>query len=196
MDCCIRRTSHSTETMILLVTLLSVFCVITHGCPTILSKSAWGGRRGTCTTRLRTPVKNVIIHHTAGASCSSRPACIGQAKATQNFHINTNRWCDVGYNFLVGEDGAVYEGRGWTIHGAHAINYNSVSIGISVMGTFTKRAPNANALNAIKSLISCGVSKGFIRRDYILMGHRKVYKTECPGNELYKIIKTWPNFKA
>ncbi|XP_053330050.1 uncharacterized protein LOC128503881 [Spea bombifrons] len=181
--------------MILLVALLSVFCAITHGCPTIVSKSDWGGRRGTCTARLSTPVKYVIIHHTAGASCSSRPACIGQAKAEQNNNMNSSGWCDVGDNFLVGEDGAVYEGRGWNTRGDHAIDYNSVSIGISVMGTFTERAPNDNALNATKNLISCGVSKGFIRRDYILMGRRNVYKTEGPGNELYKIIQTWPNFR-
>jgi hypothetical protein len=34
-------------------------------------------------------------------------------------------WGDIGYNFLVGEDGNVYEGRGWTQVGAQTLNYNS-----------------------------------------------------------------------
>lgn len=40
-------------------------------------------------------------------------------------------WADIGYNFLVGEDGNVYEGRGWTQVGAQTLNYNSKSIGIN-----------------------------------------------------------------
>ena len=43
--------------------------------------------------------------------------------------MNTNGWDDIGYNFLVGEDGRVYEGRGWYRQGAHALNFNSNSIG-------------------------------------------------------------------
>ncbi|CAJ0933678.1 unnamed protein product [Ranitomeya imitator] len=39
-------------------------------------------------------------------------------------------------------------------------NYNSNSIGISVFGSFTSKNPNSAALNAVQSLISCGVSKG------------------------------------
>jgi len=72
---------------------------------------------------------------------------------------NTTEWWDIGYNFLVGEDGNVYEGRGWDIVGAHAKNYNAESIGITFIGTFTNRIPNSVAINAAKQLISCGVSK-------------------------------------
>lgn len=31
----------------------------------------------------------------------------------QNYHMDTKGWADIGYNFLVGEDGLAYEGRGW-----------------------------------------------------------------------------------
>jgi len=65
---------------------------------------------------------------------------------------------DIGYNFLVGEDGNVYEGRGWDTVGAHAKGYNTRSIGISFIGNFNYRKPNSAAINAAKQLISCGVS--------------------------------------
>ena len=29
----------------------------------------------------------------------------------QHFHINGNGWCDIGYSFLVGGDGNIYEGK-------------------------------------------------------------------------------------
>ena len=40
-------------------------------------------------------------------------------------------WSDIGYNFIVGEDGNVYEGRGWGIRGAHAgtSSLNEISLG-------------------------------------------------------------------
>ncbi|ESP01543.1 hypothetical protein LOTGIDRAFT_172642, partial [Lottia gigantea] len=33
-------------------------------------------------------------------------------------------WPDIGYTFVIGEDGNVYEARGWDIIGAHTYNYN------------------------------------------------------------------------
>ena len=38
-------------------------------------------------------------------------------------------WSDIGYSFLVGGDGKVYEGRGWNHVGAHTSGYNSEGIG-------------------------------------------------------------------
>jgi N-acetylmuramoyl-L-alanine amidase len=70
-------------------------------------------------------------------------------------------WSDIGYNFLVGNDGNVYEGRGWNRVGAQTYNYNSVSIGIAFIGNFNSHLPNGRALNAAKQLIACGVSQVF-----------------------------------
>ena len=44
----------------------------------------------------------------------------------QDWHINGNGWCDIGYSFLVGGDGNIYEGRGWDEIGAHTGGFNSV----------------------------------------------------------------------
>jgi hypothetical protein len=56
------------------------------------------------------------------------------------------------------------------------------------------RPPNAAALNAVRSLIQCGVSLGEISGSYQLTGHRNVGSTSCPGNSLYSEIGTWPNW--
>ncbi|MEE6512028.1 hypothetical protein FKM82_018929 [Ascaphus truei] len=181
--------------MLRLVALLIALCAVTHGCPTIITKSQWGGRTSTCKT-MPTPVPFVIIHHTAGTSCTTKSACITQVKGIQNYHMNSQKWCDIGYSFLVGEDGNVYEGRGWKTHGAHAPNYNARSIGISFIGTFTSRNPSTAAQNAAKNLIRCGVSKGYIKSNYILKGHRDVTATSCPGNTFYKTIRSWPRYQA
>jgi N-acetylmuramoyl-L-alanine amidase len=51
--------------------------------------------------------------------------------------MDTNKWDDIGYNFVVGEDGNVYEGRGWNAVDSHAVPYNRNSIGICIIGDFT-----------------------------------------------------------
>uniref|UniRef100_A0A8C3FIG5 Peptidoglycan-recognition protein n=1 Tax=Chrysemys picta bellii TaxID=8478 RepID=A0A8C3FIG5_CHRPI len=165
-------------------------------CPRIVSRSQWGARAPKNRVRLRTPVPFVIIHHTEGNPCTSQASCSRQVRGIQNYHMNSNGWSDIGYNFLIGEDGNVYEGRGWSTMGAHAKNWNHKSLGFSFLGSFSSRVPNNAALNAAKSLIQCAVSKGFLSRSYFLKGHRNVNPTDCPGNALYKVIRQWPRFKA
>jgi N-acetylmuramoyl-L-alanine amidase len=40
------------------------------------------------------------------------------------------------FSFLIGGDGEIFEGRGWSKVGAHAPNYNDKSIGICLIGSF------------------------------------------------------------
>ena len=105
-------------------------------------------------------------------------------------------WSDIGYSFLVGQDGNIYEGRGWHHVGAHTQGYNSRGFAASVMGSFMHRKPNDAALNAIKNLIQCGVSHGYITSTYSLYGHRDVGSTNCPGDALYQEIRTWPHYST
>lgn len=108
--------------------------------------------------------------------------------------MDTNGWSDIGYSFLVGEDGNVYEGRGWSNVGAHTFGQNSVAFAASMIGSFTSRLPNAQALAAVKGLIACGVQLGKITSDYRLYGHRDAGQTSCPGDALYNEIRTWPHY--
>ena len=102
----------------------------------IITKSQWGGRAAKSKTSLANGQAYAVIHHTAGAYCSTQSACITQMKNIQNYHMDSLGWADIGYNFLIGGDGQVYEGRGWNTVGAHATNWNSKSIGISFMGNY------------------------------------------------------------
>ncbi|XP_035313651.1 peptidoglycan recognition protein 1 isoform X1 [Cricetulus griseus] len=51
-----------------------------------------------------------------------------------------NRVCQA--CFLIGEDGHVYEGRGWHIKGDHTgPTWNPISIGITFMGNYIPKCP-------------------------------------------------------
>lgn len=101
---------------------------------------------------------------------------------------------DIGYNFLVGGDGSVFEGRGWLKQGTHTRGYNTDSICIALIGTFDKLEPSASQLNATKLLIEKGVAQDRLQQDYKLFGHRQFFATNSPGDQLYNIIQGWSHW--
>ncbi len=68
-------------------------------------------------------------------------------------------WCDIGYTWLVGEDGRGYEGTTPQYIGAHTGGYNSVGHAISAIGTFTNYRPNDAALMAVQHIIDCALDQ-------------------------------------
>ncbi|KAF4525890.1 hypothetical protein B566_EDAN015175 [Ephemera danica] len=72
------------------------------GCPNIVSRSEWNARPPTSTSPMSNPVPFVVIHHSAGASCTTQSSCTSQVQGIQNYHMDTNGWNDIGYSFLVG----------------------------------------------------------------------------------------------
>nr|XP_044994279.1 peptidoglycan recognition protein 4 isoform X2 [Jaculus jaculus] len=164
-------------------------------CPHIISRSAWGAREAHC-PQLTLPAKYVLILHTAGRTCNKPSECSTLVRDLQSFFTDRLGACDIGYNFLVGQDGGAYEGVGWKVQGSHTAGYNDIALGISFMGTFTGTPPNSAALEAAQDLIQCAVAKGHLTPNYLLVGHSDVANTLSPGQALYNIIKTWPHFRS
>ncbi|KAK3103912.1 hypothetical protein FSP39_022863 [Pinctada imbricata] len=165
------------------------------GCPTIISRSEWGARAPSSIIGILPKAPNhVYIHHGATAPCFSKTECMAEVRTYQNYHMDTHGWSDIGYSFIIGEDGNVYEGRGWHGIGAHTYGHNVDGLGFCIIGNFMKVKPNEAALNATKQLISCAVTNGYITEDYILKGHRDVGQTACPGDKLYELIQKWPHY--
>nr|XP_033813223.1 peptidoglycan-recognition protein SC2-like [Geotrypetes seraphini] len=177
-----------------LVVLLSTLWVITDACPRIISKAEWGALPGRCHASFIPQRNYVIIHHTVTPPCYTQAACCTQLKNMQRFQMK--KWCDLGYSFMIGEDGNVYEAQGWHRHGIHAPKYNRNSLGLAFIGNFQEQVPNPAAINAAQNLIKCAIEKKVLIPFYTLKAHRNVYSTACPGNALYNIIRFWDRFKA
>ncbi|CAD1474525.1 unnamed protein product [Heterotrigona itama] len=164
--------------------------------PNIVSRKDWQARLPIERVSLKvTPTPYVVIHHGGIARyCHDQKACSAIVRSYQNHHMDDNGWFDIGYNFIIGEDGNVYEGRGWNDVGAHAPGYNSQSIGICIIGDFSNFLPDEAALKAVNALINYGVSIGKISENYRVLGHRQAVNTLCPGTELYKYVQTLPRW--
>jgi N-acetylmuramoyl-L-alanine amidase len=64
-------------------------------------------------------------------------------------------WGDIGYNYIVGQRGQIYEGRagGDYTAAAHALWNNKSSIGISVLGNFEAYNINRDQENGVRAAI-------------------------------------------
>nr|XP_021188042.1 peptidoglycan-recognition protein LE-like isoform X2 [Helicoverpa armigera] len=144
--------------------------------------------------KIRQPVPWVIISHTATESCKTQSECVYRVRLIQMFHVESRKWSDIGYNFLVAGDGSAYFGRGWDYIGAHTLGYNKYSIGISFIGTFNNDPPPKKQIDACLKLLKRGVDTGKLAKDYKLFAHRQLASTLSPGDKLYDIIKEWPHF--
>lgn len=90
----------------------------------IIPRQEWFGRAPNYTRTLASelPINRTIIAHTVTESCSNLETCSLRVREIQNFHMNNYKWGDIGYNFLIGGDGFVYEGRGWMMEGVHTFS--------------------------------------------------------------------------
>lgn len=167
-------------------------------CPPIVPRCMWGAEpyRGT-PTNLTLPLSFLFIHHTATPSqpCVTFEQCSADMRAMQRFHQDGHGWDDIGYSYVAGSDGYIYEGRGWHWQGAHTLGHNSKGFGVSFIGDYSRSLPSSHAMALVRDkLASCAVHGGRLVHDFVLQGHRQVVNTACPGDAFYSEIKTWEHF--
>ncbi|XP_063048287.1 peptidoglycan recognition protein 6 isoform X2 [Engraulis encrasicolus] len=169
-------------------------------CPAIIPRCQWGAEayRGEPTI-LSLPLSFLYIHHTSSPSepCLTFEACSRDMRSMQRFHQEDRGWDDIGYSFVAGSDGYIYEGRGWHWQGAHTKGHNSRGYGVSFIGDYMAHVPSSSALNLVKhDLATCAVSGGRLVQDYVVHGHKQVVAgTSCPGDALYANVQNWEHYK-
>lgn len=174
------------------------------------SRKQWGAKASRCSVSTADKNKATIIHHTEGSNTYSKEQVPGILRGIQAFHQGSRHWCDIGYNMLVDKYGNIYEGRpklDKAAIGAHAASVNRGTFGISVLGSYSKKAPQA-AIDSVARIVAWQSSKwkwdvdskvtltsaGGETRKYPkgtkmtiqrVSGHRDVGNTDCPGDGLY-----------
>jgi uncharacterized protein with LGFP repeats len=181
--------------------------------PRIVTRAGWGAderlrERGFVYTKT---VKAAFIHHSTTGNnytCAQAPSVL---RSIYRYHVKSSGWRDFGYNFAVDRCGTIYEGRAGGVAkpvlGAHTRGFNDNSMGIAVLGTFTRSRPPKAAVNAVArltawklglygrnprgtTLLVSGGSNKFTKgarvRLKVISGHRDGFATECPGLRLYQ----------
>ncbi|KAG8176294.1 hypothetical protein JTE90_011278 [Oedothorax gibbosus] len=190
-------------TVLFLLSSVNLLCEGTNGSKEdpckdmrLVSRKEWNARDSMRMQRMHIPLSHVIISHTVTPFCPTRIQCSRWVELIQDMHLDERGWSDIGYNFLIGGDGSVYEGRGWLYVGAHAVNYNTISYGVAFIGNFNKDKPTQPMIDAAQNLMKCGIKLGYLTPMSEVHGHRDVACTESPGKNLYSEIRHWKNFKG
>ncbi|MDD3861771.1 MAG: SpoIID/LytB domain-containing protein [Candidatus Gracilibacteria bacterium] len=141
-------------------------------------------------------VERFVIHHTATSNDVKNP--MESIRAIYFYHAITRGWGDIGYNYIIDQNGKVYEGRagGAGVVGGHARGSNTGSIGIAILGNFQEKKVPKKAMDALVELIRVKSKEfkinpnGFSKVNGVklpnVIGHRDVGRTVCPGDYLYE----------
>ncbi|KAK2506298.1 hypothetical protein MC885_015319 [Smutsia gigantea] len=123
---------------------------------TIVSRKEWGAAAVGCSAQLTLPVDFLVTHHVP-----SQTTCSRRLQELQAHHMHNNSWCDVAYNFLVGDDGRAYEGVGWNVRGTHTQGYDNISLGFAFFGTEYMVIPAA-LLQRVICFLVCTLSPALL----------------------------------
>jgi hypothetical protein len=197
------------------------------GAPAVISRAGWGADESLrfdssgneVWPPVFWPVQKLIVHHTAGRNDDPDPAAT--IRSIYYYHAVTQGWGDIGYNFLVDEAGNVYEGRrarayaagetptgeddaGQGVTAAHAVGFNSGTVGVALLGTLTRTEPTAAARDGLERFLAWKSARHGIdplgSAPYTnpvngthatfanIAGHREVGATECPGDAFFALL--------
>ncbi|SCY79122.1 peptidoglycan recognition protein family protein [Alkaliphilus peptidifermentans] len=160
--------------------------------PAMISRSGWNAASPSGCSGSNS--KQYIIVHHSGDQNDALAIHFGTnekgfMKRIQEIHMNSNRWCDIGYNFGIGVVGSILEGRNLNVLGAHAVGYNSNAIGICVHGNYDIRSFTLAQENSLVDLLAWLCYTYNISTANIL-GHRDVSSTACPGAGIYSKLSS------
>ncbi len=176
--------------------------------PSYVTRTGWScpsGQAFTGGTPTFTDVSHIAVHHTAGVNTSSNWAA--RVLAVWDYHVNTNDYSDIAYNFLIDPNGVIYEGRGGNegytkdVLSAATCGSNNGSMAICMMGNFEDVEPTPAAIASLESLLAWKADDKGIDPigssslnnygvlDHIF-GHRQGCATACPGQNLYDDLPT------
>jgi len=131
------------------------------------------------------PSTEVIVVHHAGFPEGDKDS---SAEDIHKFHQEVRGWAGIGYHFVIRKDGTIEQGRKLTAVGAHVSGHNKNSVGICVAGNFDFVKPDDTQLDSLKLLTAwlCQKYKLNPTKRGVIVGHRDLGKTRCPGENLYK----------
>ena len=151
----------------------------------IVSRAEWGAR-GSSSSIPRDSYSSITIHHTAGPASSYRGASTIQG--IQSYHQDQQGWSDIGYHYLIGPDGVVYEGRPQGTLGSHSPPNNG-RLGLCMVGDFNKGdTPTPQALGSLQAMLGAFFQQGISPQQ--VFGHKQQRSTDCPGTRLFPQIPT------
>lgn len=136
----------------------------------------------------------LVVHHTAVKVTGDSRSGVERMRALYQYHAVNRGWGDVGYHYLIDEDGQIYEGKagGKYVVGGHAYCNNVNTLGIALLGNFEVEKPSQDQMKALQWLLDDLADTYDIDLDgnatyhgetysSPILGHGDLLATSCPG---------------
>jgi hypothetical protein len=150
----------------------------------LVPRSAWTSEPVGANHVMMGKVLKITIHHTDEHGGMDGKSDLDVVRMIERYHRGPEkRWAAIGYHFLVGKDGKIYEGRPVRFQGAHC-GRNENNLGISVIGNCHQNLPNARQLKALQAFLDDQRDRFNVPKSQVY-GHRDIKPTVCPGDRLY-----------
>ena len=189
--------------------------------PAMIPRSEWCQGNNACLNPSYTPTTinptHIVVHH--GAGSTSYTDSYALIYSYWNYHVNSNMWADIGYNYVFDKYGNFFQGRhnpnlpSTDIRGAHAGAANSASIGINYLGNsdidLPTQSQNQKAAEFMawwfdyRSFDPNSSAQIYCQDEQTrtvprICGHKDVYPggTACPGNALYSELPNLRNITS
>jgi len=152
----------------------------------ITPREVWSARTPRGVERVvwtsKTPTR---VHHTDTASPKGSGSSLVSAEraamqAIQKYHMDSRKYADIAYNFVIMPSGRVYEGRGKAVQGAHTLGHNE-DCGIAFVGNYNEMKltwRQVRAYNRLRRKMGIRSGKAY--------PHKATYNTSCPGANVIK----------
>ncbi len=138
----------------------------------------------------------ITVHHSSEMSVSLLDS-IASLREIERQHMaglgKNTRFACIGYHFIVGDDGRVFEGRPIRFQGAHATGPNNIgNIGICLLGDFDRRRPSTRQLVGMQNLLDrlCRMY-GLTPSRQTIFCHKDFVPTACPGQLLEPVVRSY-----
>ncbi|HSR25522.1 MAG TPA: peptidoglycan recognition protein, partial [Candidatus Eisenbacteria bacterium] len=189
------------------------------GMPTIYTRAQWGADESLRNSgpRYSSTIKGGFVHHTDGANGYSSSDVPKIIRGIYAYHVLSNGWSDIGYNFLVDRFGRIWEGRyggmDRPVIGAHTAGFNTDTFGVAAIGNYDTTAAPSAMLSGIARVMAWKLSlhyrnpngtmtltsgggdtnrypAGTVVTKPTISAHRDMGYTACPGQYLYAQLAT------
>lgn len=100
---------------------------------------------------------------------------------------------DIPYNFVIGDDGFTYEGRGFRYQGeipnnSSANTFEDIGLIIAFIGSFNETQPSPGQLETFERFLESAVNLNVVTKDFIILMQDEIVYKKNTAHGLHKAI--------
>lgn len=119
----------------------------------------------------------------------------------KTLQVQSDQLRDIPWNFLIGDDGLVYEGRGFRFQGeilsenSHISSFDDVGILIAFIGNFSIRTLSSQQVYALDTFLEYASRRDVLIDNFKLLLQDQLVETSVPADGLLDFLHSRQEFR-